>query len=80
MTEAAIVKATGLPRPQDAASLTVARSEVAVQAAERWEFLTLDQAAALAEDGVEALTASGPPHAPEGSVVLLGARRAGGGV
>ncbi len=61
MTEAAIVKATGLPRPQVAASLAVARSEVAVQAAERWDFLTLDQAAALAEfeDGEKALTASG---------------------
>jgi ParB family chromosome partitioning protein len=59
MTEAAIAKATGLPRPQVAASLTVARSEVAVQAAERWDFLTLDQAATLAEfeDDEEALTA-----------------------
>jgi ParB family chromosome partitioning protein len=37
----------------------VARSEVAVKAAERWDFLTLDQAAALAEfeDDEEALTA-----------------------
>jgi ParB family chromosome partitioning protein len=49
MTEAAIAKATGLPRPQVAASLTVARSDVAVKAAERWDFLTLDQAATLAE-------------------------------
>jgi ParB family chromosome partitioning protein len=59
MTEAAIAKATGLPRPQVAASLAVARSEVAVQAAERWDFLTLDQAAALAEFEAdeEALTA-----------------------
>jgi ParB family chromosome partitioning protein len=59
MTEAAIAKATGLPRPQVAASLTVARSEVAVQAAERWDFLTLDQAATLAEFEAdeEALTA-----------------------
>jgi ParB family chromosome partitioning protein len=49
MTEAGIAKATGLSRPQIAASLTVARSEVASKAADRWEFLTLDQAAALAE-------------------------------
>jgi ParB family chromosome partitioning protein len=59
MTEAAIAKATGLPRSQVAASLTVARSEVAVKAAERWDFLTLDQAATLAEfeNDEEALTA-----------------------
>ena len=59
MTEAAIAKATGMPRPQVSASLAVARSEVAVKAAERWEFLTLDQAAALAEfeGDQEALTA-----------------------
>jgi ParB family chromosome partitioning protein len=59
MSEAAIANATGLPRPQVAASLTVARSEVAVKAAERWDFLTLDQAATLAEfeNDEEALTA-----------------------
>src|SRR5262249_46820964 len=59
MTEATIAKATGLPRPQVSASLTVARSEVAVKAAERWDFLTLDQAATLAEFEAdeEALTA-----------------------
>ena len=59
MTEAAIAKATGLARPQVAASLTVARSETAAKAAERWDFLTLDQAAALAEfeGDPEALTA-----------------------
>jgi hypothetical protein len=59
MTEAAIARATGLPRPQITASLTVARSQTAARAADRWEFLTLDQAAALAEfDGDhEALTA-----------------------
>jgi len=59
MSEAAIAKATGLPRPQVAASLAVARSEVAVRAAERWDFLTLDQAATLAEfeDDEEALNA-----------------------
>jgi ParB family chromosome partitioning protein len=59
MTEAAIAKATGLARPQVTASLTVARSQVATSAAERWDFLTLDQAATLAEfeDDQEALTA-----------------------
>jgi ParB family transcriptional regulator, chromosome partitioning protein len=59
MTEAAIAKATGLARPQVAASLSVARSQVATSAAERWDFLTLDQAATLAEfeDDQEALTA-----------------------
>jgi ParB family chromosome partitioning protein len=59
MTEAAIAKATGLPRPKVTASLTVARSQVATSAAERWEFLTLDQAATLAEfeGDQEALTA-----------------------
>jgi ParB family chromosome partitioning protein len=49
MTEAAIAKATGLPRPQVAASLAVARSQVAVRAAEQWDFLTLEQAAIFAE-------------------------------
>jgi ParB family chromosome partitioning protein len=49
MSEAAIAKATGLPRPQVTVSLTVARSKIAVQAAERWDFLTLEQAATLAE-------------------------------
>jgi ParB family chromosome partitioning protein len=59
MSEAAIAKATGLSRPQVAASLKVARSELAVKAADRWKFLTLDQAAVLAEfEGDEqALTA-----------------------
>ena len=59
MTEAAIAKATGLARPQVTASLAVARSQVATSAAERWDFLTLDQAATLAEfeDDQEALTA-----------------------
>src|SRR5690349_15585946 len=36
MTEAAIAKATGLARPQVAASLTVAKSEVAMKAAENY--------------------------------------------
>ena len=49
MTEAAIAKATGLARPQVTASLSVARSQVATSAADRWDFLTLDQAATLAE-------------------------------
>lgn len=49
MSEAAIAKATGQARPQVAASLTVARSELATKAAERWEFPDLFQAAILAE-------------------------------
>jgi ParB family chromosome partitioning protein len=49
MTEAAIAKATGLTRPQVTASLTVARSQTAAKAADRWKFLTLGQAATLAE-------------------------------
>ena len=59
MSEAAIAKATGLSRPQVTASLTVARSTVAAAAADRWDFLTLDQAATLAEfdNDQEALTA-----------------------
>ncbi len=59
MTEAGIARATGLPRPHVAASLAVARSETAAKAADRWEFLTLDQAATLAEfeGDPEALTA-----------------------
>jgi ParB family chromosome partitioning protein len=59
MSEAAIAKAIGLPRPHVAASLTVARSEIATKAVERWEFLDLFQAATLAEfEGDEqALTA-----------------------
>jgi hypothetical protein len=63
MTEAAIAKATGLPRPQVTASLAVARSEVAVKAAERWDFLTLDQAATLAEFSVISTRRDG--HLPE---------------
>jgi hypothetical protein len=52
MSEAGIAKAIGLPRPQVAASLAVARSELAVKAASRWEFLDLFQAATLAEFSV----------------------------
>ena len=59
MSETAIGKATGLKRPQVKTALTVARSQVARKAADRWEFLTLDQAVALAEfeGDPEALTA-----------------------
>src|SRR5262249_51452205 len=59
MSETAIAKAPGLARPRVAASLAVARSQVATSAAERWGFLTLDQAASLAEfeGDQEALTA-----------------------
>jgi ParB family chromosome partitioning protein len=59
MTEAGIAKAIGLPRPQVAASLAVARSELATKAASRWEFLDLFQAATLAqfEGDEQALTA-----------------------
>jgi ParB family chromosome partitioning protein len=63
MTEAAIAKATGLARPQVTASLAVARSPVATSAAERWDFLTLDQAAALAEFSVVSTRRDG--HLPE---------------
>jgi ParB family chromosome partitioning protein len=72
MTEAAISKATGLARPQVTASLAVARSQVATSAAERWDFLTLDQAATLAEfeDDQEALTAL--VQAAEGSPSQFG--------
>ena len=49
MSETAIGKATGLKRPEVKTALAVARSEVARKAADKWEFLTLDQAAALAE-------------------------------
>ena len=48
MTEAAIAKATGLDRPQVAASLAVARSEVAVRAADEYQ-IDLLQAAIIAE-------------------------------
>jgi ParB family chromosome partitioning protein len=49
MTEAGIAKATGFGKPRVAAYRAVARSETAAKAADRWEFLTLDQAATLAE-------------------------------
>lgn len=58
MSEAALSRATGMTRPQITASLTVGRSETAAKAADKWDFLTLDQAAVLAEfeDDKQALT------------------------
>jgi ParB family transcriptional regulator, chromosome partitioning protein len=49
MTEAGIARATGLSKPRVAAYRAVAGSKIAAKAADRWEFLTLDQAAVLAE-------------------------------
>ena len=49
MTEAGIAKALGVKRAQVKTALIVARSELASKAADRWDFLTFDQAAALAE-------------------------------
>lgn len=49
MTEAGIAKATGLSKPRVAAYRAVASSKTAAKAAGRREFLTLDQAAVLAE-------------------------------
>ena len=49
MTVAGIAKATGREKAEVNAALTVARSEVATAAADKWQFLTLDQAAVLAE-------------------------------
>ena len=59
MTEVGIARATGLGKQTVAAYRTVARSETAAKAADRWDFLTLDQAATLAEfeNDQEALTA-----------------------
>ena len=59
MSEAGIARAAGWDKPKVAAYLTVARSETAAKAVDRWEFLTLDQAATLAEfeSDQEALTA-----------------------
>ena len=59
MTEAGIGRATGLSKPEVAAYRAVARSTTAAHAADRWEFLTLDQAAILAEfeSDEQALTA-----------------------
>jgi ParB family chromosome partitioning protein len=59
MTAAGIAKATGRAKAEVEAALAVARSETATKAAARWEFLTLPQAATLAEfeGDTEALTA-----------------------
>jgi ParB family chromosome partitioning protein len=49
MTEAGVARATGLSKPEVAAYRAVARSATASKASDRWAFLTLDQAAILAE-------------------------------
>ena len=49
LTAAQIKRRTARPRDEVDAALTVARSELASKAAQRWDFLTLDQAATLAE-------------------------------
>jgi ParB family chromosome partitioning protein len=72
MTEAAIAKATGLPRPQVAASLAVARSQTAVKAAEQWDFLTLDQAAIFAEFEGEEEACTALYHAAKDSPAQFG--------
>jgi ParB family chromosome partitioning protein len=59
MTVAGIAKGTGRPKQEIEAALAVARSETAAKATQRWDFLTLQQAATLAafEDDPEALAA-----------------------
>jgi len=52
LTAAQIKRRTARPRDEVDAALTVARSELAEKAAQRWDFLTLDQAATLAEFSV----------------------------
>jgi ParB family transcriptional regulator, chromosome partitioning protein len=49
MTEAGIARAAGLSKPSVAAYRAVARSQTAAKAVDRWEFLTLEHAAILAE-------------------------------
>lgn len=49
LTAALIKRRTARPRTEVDAALTVAGSELAEKAAQRWDFLTLDQAATLAE-------------------------------
>ncbi|WP_457255970.1 ParB/RepB/Spo0J family partition protein [Pedococcus sp. P5_B7] len=49
LTAAQIKRRTARPRTEVDAALTVAGSELAEKAAQRWDFLTLDQAATLAE-------------------------------
>lgn len=61
LSAAQIVKKTGYKRPEVDAGLKVAGSDLASKATERWGFLTLEQAAALAEfdqdaDALQALT------------------------
>jgi ParB family chromosome partitioning protein len=59
MSEAGIARAAGWDKPKVAAYRAVAQSQTAAKAVDRWEFLTLDQAAILAEfeSDQEALTA-----------------------
>ena len=59
LTAAQIKRRTARPRGEVDAALAVAGSELAQKAAERWDFLTLDQAATLAEfeDDPEAVKA-----------------------
>ncbi|WP_170119952.1 ParB/RepB/Spo0J family partition protein [Branchiibius hedensis] len=61
LSVAQIAKKTGYKRPEVDAGLKVAGSDLASKATERWDFLTLEQAAALAEfeqdaDALKALT------------------------
>ncbi|WP_158607493.1 ParB/RepB/Spo0J family partition protein [Flexivirga caeni] len=49
LSAAQIAKKTGYKRPEIDAGLKVAESELATKAAARWDFLTLEQAAGLAE-------------------------------
>lgn len=49
LSPAQIVKRTHRPKADVAAGLAVARSELACKASARWEFLTLEQSAVLAE-------------------------------
>jgi len=59
LSAAQIAKQTATKRAEVTAGLAVAGSELARKATERWDFLTLDQAAALAEfeDDTEATKA-----------------------
>jgi ParB family transcriptional regulator, chromosome partitioning protein len=61
LSAAQIAKRTATPKADVTAGLTVAGSELATKAADRWDFLTLEQAAVLAEfedddEAVKALT------------------------
>lgn len=59
MTAAQIAKQTATKKTEVETALTVAASQLATKAAERWDFLTLDQAATLADfqDDTEAFKA-----------------------